>query len=64
MAPHSKTCCAIPAHLHVIELLCFASIFKASRFMKMKWTKSGRVFCSCSYLSTKNVDGMHGASFL
>ena len=44
MAPHSKTCCAIPAHLHVIELLCFASIFKASRYMKMKWTKSGRAF--------------------
>ena len=39
MAPHSKTCCAIPAHLHVIELLCYALIFKASRYMKMKWTK-------------------------
>ena len=39
MAPHSKTCCAIPAHLHVIELLCYASIFKATRYMKMKWTK-------------------------
>ena len=64
MAPHSKTCCVIPAHLHVIELLCYAWIFKASRYMKMKWTKWQGILQLLLSINKKNVDGMHGASFL
>ena len=63
MAPHSKTCYAIPAHLHVIELLCFdlQSLPIHENEVDQKWQGILQLLLS---INKKNVDGMHGASFL